>query len=160
MKYLKSVINIAPILLLFWMVGCQQGIPLNLNDSMSSFSQQRNPIPRTPTKIDFPSLPPATVPSTPSGVETFCASYTVKAENIIAACRQGISLNAEGLGEVAPNCESSFLAITPRVGCTLLVSQLNNAIGATGCQIVFNDPALRSYLPTACAEAYQQLFRP
>ena len=160
MKYLKSVINIAPILLLFWMVGCQQGIPLNLNDSMSSFSQPRNPIPKTPTKINLPSLPAATVPSTPSGAETFCATYTVKAENIIAACSQGISLNAEGLGEVAPNCESSFLAITPRVGCSILISQLNNAIGATGCQIVFNDPALRSYLPTACAEAYQQLFRP
>ena len=160
MKYLKSVINIAPILLLFWMVGCQQGIPLNLNDSMASFSQQQGSNPKTPTKINVPPLPSATVPITPNGVETSCAKYTVPAENIIAACRQGISLNAENLAEVAPNCESSFLAITPRVGCTLLVSQLNNAIGATGCQIVFNDPALRSYLPTACAEAYQQLFRP
>lgn len=159
MKYLKSVINIAPILLLFWMVGCQQGIPLNLNDSMSSFSRSRSPNQSATPPITFPS-PAAPLPSAANKEEPFCASYTQKAENIIAACRQAISLNAEALLEVAPNCESSFLAITPRVGCPLLVSQLNNAIGANGCQIVFTDPALQSYLPFPCAEAYQQLFRP
>ena len=86
---------------------------------------------------------------------TVCAIYTVRAENIIAACSELISQNSEGLREVAPNCESSFLAITPRVGCPLLVSQLNNAIGATGCGIVFT--IHRSYLTPACAEAYDQL---
>ena len=89
---------------------------------------------------------------------TVCAIYTVRAENIIAACSELISQNSEGLREVAPNCESSFLAITPRVGCPLLVSQLNNAIGATGCGIVFT--IHRSYLTPACAEAYDQLVKP